>query len=50
MADFHQPRADLCVYPDYRRPSDDTYKNKPDKYVIMDAYVGLGEHAGSPLQ
>ena len=27
--------ADLCVCPDYRRLSDVTYKNKPDKYVIM---------------
>jgi hypothetical protein len=42
--------ADLCVCPDCRRLSDDTQKNKPDKYVIMDAHVGLGEHAGSPLR
>ena len=27
--------ADLCVCPDYWRLSDDTHKNKPDKYVIM---------------
>ena len=27
--------ADLCVCPDYRRLSNDTHKNKPDKYVIM---------------
>ena len=27
--------ADLCVCPDCRRLSDDTHKNKPDKYVIM---------------
>ena len=28
--------ADLCVCPDYWRLSDDTQKNEPDKYVIMD--------------